>query len=49
MSQNKILLEKVEDAFFKKLQQKTNWGRKQIKAAFNEAKTESLIELIELP
>ena len=44
---NKLLLEKLEEYFFKRIDKKTGWGKNEIKEAFKDAKFEALVELLE--
>lgn len=43
---NKQLLQRIEQLFNEKLQAKTGWGRNEVMAAYKEAVTEALMELL---
>ncbi len=44
---NKQLLQRIEQLFNEKLQAKTGWGRNEVMAAYKEAVSEALMELLE--
>lgn len=42
-----VLLDRIQELFFAKLQSKTGWGRNEIMAAYKEAENEALREQID--
>ena len=44
---NKKLIARIEELFFEKLQEKTGWGRNDIKAAYKEAVSEAVLEMLD--
>ena len=44
---NKKLLQRIEELFTAKLQTKTGWGRNDVLAAYKEAVSEALMELLD--
>lgn len=43
---NKQLLQDIRRRFLEKLQAKTGWGRNEVLAAYDEAVTESILEIL---
>ena len=44
---NKALLKRIEELFTEKLQAKTGWGRNEILAAYKEAVSEAILEMLD--
>lgn len=44
---NKTLLDRIKELFKQKLQAKTGWGRNEILAAYDEAVTEAVLQMLE--
>lgn len=44
---NKELLKRIEEIFTQKLQAKTGWGRNEILAAYKDAVSEAVLELVD--
>jgi hypothetical protein len=44
---NKELLKRIEEIFTQKLQAKTGWGRNEVLAAYKDAVTEAVLEVID--
>jgi hypothetical protein len=44
---NKELLKRIEEIFTQKLQAKTGWGRNEVLAAYKDAVTEAVLELVD--
>ncbi len=46
---NKKLIERIEQIFSQKLQQKTGWGRNEVLIAYKDSVREAILELIDDP
>ena len=44
---NKELLERIEEIFFIKLEEKTGWGKNDVKQAYKDSRSQALMELLE--
>jgi hypothetical protein len=47
MSYNKQLILKIQEIFYIKLQEKTNWGRNDVKSLYNKSVNKALLELVD--
>lgn len=47
MSYNKQLVIKIKEIFYSKLQEKTNWGRNDVKAMFDNSVSEAVLEMLD--
>ena len=45
--ETKELLEKIEKSLFEKLEEKTGWGRNEIKALYKSAVNDTLLSIVE--
>ena len=46
MSHNKEMVKRIQEIFFEKLQEKTSWGRNDLKSMYTEAVNEALLEFV---
>ena len=47
MSYNKELIKKIREIFYSKLQEKTNWGRNDVKTLLEKSISEAVLEMLD--
>jgi hypothetical protein len=47
MSYNKQLINRIQEIFYNKLQEKTNWGRNDVKSLYDKSVNEALLEMLD--